>query len=199
MIALYDHIVAILIGGVIFLVLFNVQQRVQVSSVERSMMYMAKAGTLDLAGFLERDLMNAGFNTPPVETGILEHRTQAGGLTDTLMFWGVGASGARTRIAYGVSAVDSAYIDGEIVPLYELRRYERRGATFVRAGGSTPTLTRFKIDLLTSGNTPTDISTAKRIRVRLANTALPEFKSDTHLRGYRQLHWGVTLNPPGLQ
>ena len=199
MIAIYDHLVAVLVGSVILLLLFNVQQRAQQASVERTMLYMTKSNTLDLGSYLKRDLMNAGFDTPPVETGILTHNTNADGLTDTLVFWGVGASGARTRIAYGVSAVDTALINGQERPLFEVRRYERRGATFVRNGGSTPTLTQFKVDLLTSGNTPTDISTARRLRLRLTNAVLPDFESEAHLQGYRQLHWGVTLNPPGLQ
>ena len=199
MIAIYDHLVAVLVGSVILLLLFNVQQRAQQSSVERTMLYMTKSSTLDLGSYLKRDLMNAGFDTPPVETGILKHNTNADGLTDTLVFWGVGASGMRTRIAYGASVVDTALIDGQERPLFEMRRYERRGAAFVRSGGSAPTLTQFKVDLLTSGNTPTDISTARRLRLRLTNAVLPNFDSDEHLQGYRQLHWGVTLNPPGLQ
>lgn len=198
MIALYDHIVAVLVGGVILLLLFNVQQRTQQSSVEQTMMYMAKVSTLEMGSFLERDLMNAGYNTPPVENGILEHNN-TGDLTDTLLFWGVGSSGARTRIAYGVSAVDSATIAGVKVPLYELRRYERRGADYVRVGGSPPTLTEFKITLLTSGNAPTDIYTADKVKVHLANAVLPDFESDTHMAGYRRLYWGITLDPPGLQ
>ena len=199
MIAIYDHLIAVLVGSVIILLLFNVQQRAQQSSVERTMLYMTKSSTLDLGSYLKRDLMNAGFDTSPVETGILKHNTTTEGLTDTLVFWGVGASGLRTRIAYGVSVVDTALIDGQEKPLFEMRRYERRGAAFVRSGGSSPTLTQFKVDLLTSGNTPTDISTARRLRLRLTNAVLPQFESDEHLQGYRQLHWGVTLNPPGLQ
>ena len=163
------------------------------------MMYMAKTNTLDLASFLERDLMNAGYDTPPVENGVLYHNTTVGGVTDSLVFWGVGANGSRTRIAYGVAAVDSAEIDGETKALYQLRRYERRGSSFVLDGGSAPTLTSFKIDLLTSGNTPTDVTTVRRFRVRLSNAVLPDYDSKEHLKGYRQLHWGVTINPPGLQ
>ena len=198
MIAIYDHLVAILVGSVIILLLFNVQQRTQKSSVERTMMYMAKMNTLDLASFLERDLMNAGFNTPPIETGILHHDT-IDGVTDSLVFWGVGAGGTRARIAYGVSAVDSAVIAGETVPLFELRRYERQGANFVRVGGSAPTLTGFEITLLTSGNIPTDVSTARKLKIRLSNAVLPDFGDGTHLSGYRRLFWGITLSPPGLQ
>jgi len=198
MIALYDHLVAMLVGGIILLLLFNVQQRVNQSSVERTMMYMSKTNTLALASYLERDLMTAGFNTPPVESGILAHDT-TDGITDTLLFWGVGASGARTRIAYGVSVVDSATINGVVKPLYQLRRYERQGNTFVRDGGSGPMLTQFDIRLLTSGNLEADFFTVARLKLRLSVAVLPDFESDTHLTGYRQLHWGVTLDPPGLQ
>ena len=199
MLALYDHLVAILVGGVIILMLFNVQQRTQQTSLEQTMMYMAKNATLDLASFLERDLENAGYDTPSAELGILEHNTNADGITDTLVFWGVGSAGTRARIAYGVSAVDTTTIDGEEVPLYELRRYERQGANFVRAGGSPRTLTSFAISLLTSGSTPTtDLATVQKLELRLANTVLPDLEDGTYLKGYRRLHWGITLSPPGL-
>ncbi len=198
MIVIYDHLVAVLVGGVILLLLFNVHQRVNQSSVERTMMYMAKTNTLALASYLERDLMTAGFNTPPIESGILAHGT-TNGITDTLAFWGVGASGARTRIAYGVSFVDSAAINGEVKPLYQLRRYERQGGTFVQVGGSGPNLTQFDIQLLTEGNLEADFFTAARFKLRLAVAVFPNFESDAHLTGYRQLRWGVTLDPPGLQ
>ncbi len=120
-------------------------------------------------------------------------------LTDSLLFWGVGSSGSRTRIGYGISAVDSATIAGERVPLYELRRWERRGADYVRVGGSTPTLTEFRITLHTSGNLPSDIDTADKVKVHLSNAVLPDYESDTHMAGYRRLYWGITLDPPGLQ
>ena len=198
MIVIYDHLVAVLVGGVILLLLFNVQQRVNQSSVERTMTYMAKSNMLALTSYLERDLMTAGFNTPPVESGILAHDT-TNGITDTLAFWGVGASGARTRIAYGISFVDSAMINDEVKPLYQLRRYERQGNTFVQVGGSGPNLTQFDIRLLTKGNLEADFFTAARFKLRLAVAVFPNFESDAHLTGYRQLRWGVTLDPPGLQ
>ncbi len=203
MIILYDHIISLLIVGVIVLLLFNVQQRAQQSSIERTMMYNAKKHTLDLASFLERDLANAGFETPPVEQAVLEHNTDADGITDTLQFWGVGASGERTRIAYGVSVVDTfrtTFRQMELVlPLYELRRYERRGPDFVRAGGSAPTLTRFRVDLRTSGDGVADLETVQRFRLRFANAVLPDFNSDKYLKGYRQLHWGATVSSPSLR
>ncbi len=199
MIAIYDHLIAILVGGVIILLLFNVQRRTQQSNVERTMMYMAKTSTLEMGSFLERDLMNAGFNTPPVENGVLEHNTNGDGITDTLVFWGVGSAGTRTRIAYGVTPVDTANIAGQQTPLYQLRRYERQGADYVEVGGSPPILTEFKITLLTSGNLSTDIYTADKLRVKMAHAVLPDFEDEEHLVGYRQLYWGVTLDPPGLQ
>ena len=79
MIAIYDHLVAVLVGSVILLLLFNVSQRVQHASVERTMLYMTKSSTLDLGSYLQRDLMNAGFDTAPIETGILKHNTDAEG------------------------------------------------------------------------------------------------------------------------
>ena len=99
------------------------------------------------------------------------------------------------------SIVQSGFttINGVVKPLYQLRRYERQGNTFVRVGGSGPALTQFDIRLLTSGNLEADFFTVARLKLRLSVAVLPDFESDTHLTGYRQLHWGVTLDPPGLQ
>ncbi len=203
MLVLYDHIIALLIVGIIVLLLFNVQQRAQQSSIERTMMYNAKQQTLDLASFLERDLSNAGYQTPPIEDAILAHNINGDGITDTLQFWGVGASGDRARIAYSVSVVDTfktKFRQAELVlPLYELRRYERRGANFVRVGGSAPTLTGFRVDLLDNGNNPADLETVQQFKVRFSNAVLPDFNSDQYLKGYRQLHWGITVGSPSLR
>lgn len=198
MIALYDHIISLMVAGIIILLLFNVQQDAQQTSIERDIMYMAKTRTLDFASVLERDLINAGYGTSPVEDGILVHNTNGAGVTDTLLFWSMGASGEPARIAYSVKQQNTAVLDGDTLAIYQLKRYERRGAVYVEAGGSTPTLTQFRIDLLTAGNTPTGPSTAKRLRVRFANAVMPTLEDDRYLEGYRQLYWGVTLTPPSL-
>ncbi len=199
MTVLYDHIISVLVASVIILLLFNVQQRSQKTSVERALMYKAKAQTLDLASILERDLSNAGFQTPPVEPAILVAEPLFGDRTDSLMFWGMGANGTRTRIAYGIQVVDSMRLDGDMLPLYELRRYERRGAGFVRVGGSAQTLTTFRVDLLDENNQLSNRDSAVRFRVKLASAVYPSKKEDGYLKGYRRLTWGITLAPTSLQ
>lgn len=200
MIALYDHIIALIITGIIVLLLLSVKERAHQSQIERSLMYNAKKQTLEIAGTLERDLMNAGYETSPFEAAVLEYNTTAEGLTDTLQFWGVGASGNRTRIAYGVTEEDSVTADGETMTLYELRRWERQGGQFVRAGGAAPTLTRFRIDLLDEkNNSVTDPEDARRFKIRFANTVHAYSNTDGYLKGYRQLHWAVTVGSTNLK
>lgn len=199
MIALYDHIIALVITGIIVLLLLSVKERAHQSQIERSLMYNAKKQTLEIAGTLERDLMNAGYETSPFEAAVLEYNTNAEGLTDTLQFWGVGASGNRARIAYGVSEEDSVTADGQTMALYELRRWERRGGQFVRAGGTAPTLTRFHIELLGANNETADPEDAERFKIRFANTVHAYDNTDGYLKGYRQLHWAVTVGSTNLK
>ena len=197
MISLYDHIIALVVTGVTILLLFNVHQRSQRVTVERTMMYLTKNEMLEVASILERDLTNAGYETPPVEAAVLHHNTNADGVTDSLVFWGVGANGQRTRIAYGVAEQGSVTLEGRVFPLHQLRRYERRGSQFVRTSASAPSLTRFRIDLLDEGNNPAPPESARRFRVQYTAAVMPTFDSDTHMRGYRQLHWAITLSAVG--
>ena len=197
MIALYDHIIALLVAGMTILLLWNVQQRAQRMTVERTMMYQSKNELLEVATMLERDLSNAGYGTSPVEPAVLYYSENEDGITDSLIFWGLGANGKRTRIAYGVRERGTADLDGEERTLYHLQRYERRGSQFEPEGQSAPTLTRFGITLLDNQNQETEPDKARRFRARYAVAVLPKFDSDTYLRGYRQLHWGITLDATG--
>ena len=198
MIAHFDHLVAMLVTGVIVLMLVVTYQRAQQNSVERAMTYVAKKQLFGLADMLERDLSNAGFGTTPGQAGITAHSTGEGGVTDTLAFWGSNAAGTPVEIRYVTSAVDSVTIEDETMPLFEIRRFERNGGAWVQAGGSTPTLTRFSVDLLNASSIPTNPAEARRVRVRFSNAVLPNVGPDGYLQGYRLLHWGITLTPANL-
>ncbi len=196
---LFDHLTSVLVAGVIILLLVVVHMRSQQTSVERTMAYMGKKHLLELADLLERDLNNAGYGTTPGQAGITAHTTRTDGQTDLLSFWGSDASGTQREIRYVLAETGSVTIDDETMPLFELQRSEKIAGVWTSMGGTTPTLTNFTVDLLNANNIPTtNLSEARRFRIRVSKAVMPDVGPDEYLKGYRLLHWGITLTPDNL-
>ncbi len=198
MIFLYDHLIALLVGSVIFLMLFTIQRRAQQENVEQAMINVAKKQTLEFADVLERDLSNAGYATAPGQGGLTAYHMRADGVTDTLAFWGSDAAGTQIEVRYVVSVVDTATIEGETLPLFEMQRFRRNGGLWVRDGASPSTLTHFSVTLLDENNLVTGPADARQLQVRVTNAVFPHIGPDEYLRGHRQLHWAITLTPSSL-
>lgn len=203
---LFDNVTAVIVGTVVLILVIALQSDVRDATVERTVMYSTKKQTLSLADMLERDLINAGFGVLPGETGILWHSVDSvGGVvyTDRLEFRSVDPVGNPLEARYLISVAGSTELDGASVPLLQLTREVRSGGAWTPAGGSSPTLTAFSIDLLNDQNTPTDLAGARRLRVRFANAVLSgSHDSDAGRRRNRvlsQFHWAVTVEPPGLR
>ena len=198
MLFLYDHLIALLVGSIIILMLFTIQRRALQENVEQAMINAAKKQTLELADALERDLANAGYATVPGQGGITAYSMRADGVTDTLAFWGSDAAGTQIEVRYVVSVVDTVMIEGETLPLFEMQRFQRNGGPWVHDGGSPSTLTHFSITLLDENNLVTGPADVRQLRVQVTNAVFPHIVPDDYLRGYRQLHWGITLTPSSL-
>ena len=120
--------------------------------------------------------------------------------TDLIEFIGMGSNGAQAGIRYVTSLVDSAYVDDNAVPAFQVVRYENLGTGWNITGGSMSTLTDFDVSLLDENNNGSTVDTARKIRVRLVN-AVELRKSnggDFVNARLQQLRWGITLSPRGL-
>lgn len=195
---LIDRIVAVIISAVIVLMGFTVQQRAQQTSVGSAILYVGKKQTLELADLLERDLANVGFEIAPGQTAITDYTVGEDNL-ERLQFFGSDAVGNQIEIRYDLVFSDSVSVGEETVPLYELQRYENNGGTWVSAGGSPETLTRFYVDLLSETNINVAKEEARRIRVWLENAVMPEANMGETMQGFRLLRWSVTLSPTNLR
>ncbi len=203
---IFDNLTASIVGGIVLMMLFGIQSRIQSNTVESTIMYAAKNQTLQFAELLERDLSNAGYLSTPGDQAILRHATRntSGEITtDTLEFWGSDGSGLRTRVRYVLEKTKTATIDGEFVQLYQVNRYENNMLAWKTAGASLPTLTEFRIDLLDSANNGVvSIADARKIRVRfeaaVVGGRLKDTGGNSESTFLRTLRWGVTLSPKGL-
>ncbi len=202
---LIDRIVAVIVSAVIILMGFTVQQRAQQTSVGSVMLYAGKKQTLELADMIEGDLGNVGFNITPDQTAITEHTVQEDGLLDSFVFWGigrdsVGSVASQVEVRYDLVAADTARLGQEVVPLYELQRFERTGGgSWIPLGGSPPTISRFYVDLLGENNSTVDKEDARRIRVWLENLVLPESQMGEMMKNFRRLRWSITISPSNLR
>ena len=202
MILLFDHVISIIIAGVVFLMLITFQGNVSGTTMGRTLLYQGKKHTLELADVLERDLVNAGYSTAPNENGILDHQTaNLGGADVTRMFefW-TDVAGTPARVRYELSLQEMVTLDGIEIPLFKLSRSENAGAGWVAAGGSAPTITDFDIGLRTDNNQPTvDLAAVRMLRIRLKNTIAPGIEYRGFLSGMRVLRWGIQIRPHNLR
>lgn len=203
--ALIDRIVAVIISAIIVLMGFTVQQRAQQTSVGSAMLYAGKKQTLELADMIEGDLANVGFNITPDQDAITEYTLQEDGILDSFVFWGigrdsVGALAQQVEVLYKVVPVDTAQLGQEVVPLYELQRFERTGGgSWIPIGGSPPTISRFHVDLLGENNSLVPKENARRIRVWLENLVQPESNLGEMMKSFRRLRWSITISPTNLR
>ncbi len=204
---IFDKLTATIVGGIVVLMLFTIQSRIQSNTVESTIMYGAKKQTLNFAEILERDLSNAGYLTVPGDEGILSHTNAVVGTrvqTMMLEFWGSDEAGARTRIRYRLEPSFTAHIDGTETQLYRLTREENKAGVWTPNGASMSTLSSFRVDLLDSGNNGVvNRIDARKLRVRFENAVVSQrmAERDGTDRGLylKTLRWGITLSPQGLR
>lgn len=199
-----DRIVAMIIGALVLLMGFNVQQRARRSDVESTMLYVGKKQILELADLLERDLTNVGFQTTPDQSAITYFSRLGNNMLDTLQFWGLHRDtedgvAQQVQIRYVLAEADTVEIDETVVQLYQLTRDEYIGGSWQAGGASTPTITRLYLDLKNENNSLAPPDSATRIQIRLENAVMPKLDPARRLSGLRSLHWSTTLSPPSIR
>ncbi len=199
-----DRIIAMIVGAMVLLMGVTTQQRARQSSVESTLLYIGKKQTLELADMLERDLTNVGYQTTPGQDAITYYSLYENDMLDTLQFWGlrrnsVDGAAEQVEIRYRLVEADTVEIDGTVVQLYQLKRFEHVGGVWQAQGSSQPTITRLYVDLKNENNNPAPPDQATRIQVRLENAVMPKLDPGRRLNGLRSLHWSTTLSPPSIR
>jgi hypothetical protein len=149
MVALLDHLTAILIGASLLCVLLFVQQRNKQAAVEATVHHAAQEQAFTAMEVIERDSDNMRlFDAfrPLVR--------QSGGLTTQLTFHTLadpdrGQASSLVAVTYRLEdTYRTMAVDGQTRPVYRLARYVNDGTGYVYAGGSTETVLDFDVALL---------------------------------------------------
>ncbi len=186
---LLDHIASILVSGAVLLLVIATNLNAQRAAIEETVAYAAKVQTLNLADFLEDDLLLVGDGTDDTIETI---ETNDDGQTTEFSFWREDEMGVDMLVSYTLEEGDVVDVDGEKVQLYRLFRTEDDAA----AGGGSSTLQAFSITMLDeSGSTTGSVESARLLRVRAINVYGMGDADDMDLfRSY----WGITVRPPAL-
>jgi len=186
---LLDHIASILVSGAVLLLVIATNLGAQRAAVEETVAYAAKVQTLNLADYLEDDLLLIGDGTSDT---IDDVETNSDGQTTEFSFWREDDLGIDMLVSYTLTETDSVEIDDEWIQLYRLDRTENG----VAAGGGSSTLSQFQITMLNAaGNPAAGIAAARLLRVRAVNVY--PFGDPDDMDMFRS-YWGITVRPPNL-
>lgn len=186
---LLDHIASILVSGAVLLLVIATNLGAQRAAVEETVAYAAKVQTLNLADYLEDDLLLIGDGTSDTIEDVM---TNGDGQTTEFSFWREDDMGVDMLVSYTLTETDSVEIDDEWIQMYRLDRTENG----VAAGGGSSTLSQFQITMLNAAGNPTaGVAAARLLRVRAVNVYPYGDPDDMDMfRSY----WGITVRPPNL-
>lgn len=176
---IFDNIVAIMIGGVLFLILVGVNQRSRVAAVESSAYYALKQQELNFIETLKRDMQNVtNLQSVEEDPGTLEFQFQA--RTDP-------SDTTRRTIVY-------RRVFQEERGGHDLYQVQRR-VDGSPEGGSMATIVTWDIVAQNEeGVEVADVANARQVFVRF-EAVNPFQESDTIDRS----RWEATFRPPLLQ
>lgn len=199
---IFDNLNALIVGGVLFLMLLGVQQRVAEINLEQSVNYIIKRQANDLATWLEDDLLRMGENVDfaseaPYENPVYDNAT---GVTTQFVFFrdSIASDGSTIRlyIRYRLVSVGKRALQGDSIAVYRLLREERVGSGSWQYSGSSPALlSYFRIDLLDRDAKPLSDPVAQKDQMqntRVRFTMVTPFEV-ARSQVLRQVYYGSTL------
>lgn len=154
MTAIFDHLTAIIVGGVLLLALLTLQQRSRTSAIETSVHHRAQTHATQMTSILERELENARNREQAEHTlGYYQfkiERSSAGANTGRLVFQTLtspeeGEASPVQTVAYVLEpSSERVQIDGEDRRTFRLTRYTERSGSY-EPTGSLSGVTGFEV------------------------------------------------------
>jgi len=202
--SIFDNLNALIVGGMLFLMLLGIQQRVAEMNLEQTVNYIVKRQAGDLATWLEDDLLKLGRNVDWGSETPFENPIDSAGVTVRFVFFhdstDAGGNTVRVHVRYRLTSVGHRVIRNDTVPVYRLYREECIGSGCPSAGwqvngGGPGLLSYFKIDLLDRDARPVadpanNADQVQNTRVRFTMAAPFEVARAQVLR---QVYYGSTL------
>ena len=184
-----DHISAILISTAVVLLVLSTQFNAQRAGVEQTIAYASKKQTLEMADYIEDELLLIGDGTTDL---IVSVETNDEGETTLFSFWRDDDDGTDMLVSYTLTETSTVEIDDETIQMYRMDRFEDG----VASGGGSSTIEHFRITMLDENGSVTGSTTdARLLRVAIINVYPYGDSDDTYMfRNY----WGITLRPMNL-
>jgi hypothetical protein len=174
--AVFDHLIAIIVGTVVLVLALSMTLSAQESGVAATQLYAAREQTLSFLDVVQQDLANVGAAVSPGLPVIVAW--EEGEPTPAFEFRGAvapAASAAVERVRYEVVPVGTATVTvggtEQTLPTYRVDRLVWDGTDYVLGGASPATLTTFEVRLLRDGIPLTetdDLETADEVLLRVA-------------------------------
>ena len=193
---LYDHLLAVFIGGIIFLVLVQLQQTGQQTQMEATRYYANRTQMVTFIETLQRDFQNVGAGVNPSDQMIVSYSWN--GTEKYIEFLATvdTTAGAPVElIKYQLLSAPTGQSRCEEVQCYEVQRFVHDGTAYQLDGKSMNTLTDFEIQLRTWNGTPVgaNLDETRQIVVRVA--ALSPLGSEEIVKRSR---WQTQFRPINL-
>ena len=168
---LYDHLVAVLVAGIIFMVLVQVQLTGQQALVETTHHYTNRTKMISFVETVKQDFQNVGAGVDPSNQMIVSYTWNGTDKSIEFLARVDTTAGAPVElIKYQLLPVPTEESHCEEVSCYQVQRFVHDGAAYQPDGKSMNTLTDFEIELRTWNGTPVGVNLdeTRQIVVRMA-------------------------------
>ena len=192
----FDNLSATIIGGIVLLTVLFMQERQRDVSIDKVVSYAANKHSIELGSWLQEDMTNIGWQTPPSDNGLdsLATNDSIPELSKTFAFDGLHPHPDSTHLsalityqlvpAMTPNGQDYAEINGNSVPLWELQRV----VNGIVMGASVPLITHFSVEPLTTAGIPTTIDVARTLRIKFS---MALSRDEAFIQ---EVHWGTTFS-----
>ena len=168
---LLDHLLAVFIAGIIFLLLVQLQRSGQQIQVETTRHYAKRTQMVTFIETVQRDFQNVGAGVDPSNEMIVSYSWNTTEKSIEFLATVDTTAGAPVElIKYQLLSVPTGESHCEEVQCYEVQRFVHDGTAYQADGKSMNTLTDFEIQLRTWNGTPvgTNLDETRQIDVRVA-------------------------------
>jgi hypothetical protein len=196
---LYDHLSAGIVGAAVLLIFVGMQVRMTEINIEQTASYMVKKQAIDLATWMEEDLLRMGQYVDREVEVFFKNPNDSSGMTKMFEFHYVDEDGDKIEVRYQLLQVGTRAVGDTTLTIFRLRRRTKRPlGGWQNDGESAGLLTSYRIQMLNRDGHPianpanmaaANPDTVRNTRVRFA-LATPFETSRTTLR---QVYYGSTL------
>ena len=193
---LYDHILAVFIGGIIFLVLVQVQMTGQQAQVEATHHYAKRTKMVTFIEMLQRDFQNVGAGVNPSDQKIVSFSWDNTEKSIEFLARVDTTAGAPVElIKYQLLSVPTGQSHCEEVPCYEVQRFVHDGAAYQPDGKSMNTLSNFEIQLRMWNGSPVGANLEETRQIVIRVEALSPMGEEGTIK---RSHWQTQFRPINL-